>query len=353
MKTKTIWKIHSWLGLLAGIPLIVIAFTGSVLVFKDEINAVLIPERVLVEPTEDGPLSLNARVAALQNSLPQHEVAGIAFYPQPERADFVFVIEHGDDEWLHVFQNPFTGEVLGEPLATESELMGWFLELHYTLLAGEVGIAVCGVVAVLLCLLGASGFFVYRKFWKSFFTLRWRTSARVLTGNLHKRLGVVSAPVFLILGLTGAIWNILHVIDELGHDHHDEVPPAQHLFYNTELSLDSMAEQAVEHIPEFQLRYLSFPWEDGRPIRYFGQFEEQSGLRSPYHSTVSFDAQTGEYLTHSRIDDASMVHQIYDMFTPLHFGTFGGWVTRVLWCLLGAAPGYLALSGFFVWWKRR
>lgn len=353
MKTKTIWKIHSWLGLLAGIPLVIIAFTGSVLVFKDEINAQLIPDRVIVAPTEAGALSLDARISALQTALPEHEVAGIAFYPQPERADFVYVIEHGTDEWLHVFQNPYTTEVLGKPRSTDSELMGWFLELHYTLLAGEIGVAICGVLAVLLCLLGITGFFIYRKFWKNLFTLRWRASARVLTGNLHKRLGVISAPVFMILGLTGAVWNLLHVFEELQHDHHDEVPPAQHLFYNKGLSFDKMAGEAIDYIPEFNLRYLSFPWEAGRPIRYYGEFIRQSGLRSPYHSTVSFDAETGIYQAHARIDEAPVVHQIYDTFTSLHFGTFGGWVTRVFWCVLGAAPGYLALSGFFIWWKRR
>lgn len=354
MKTKTLWKIHSWLGLLAGVPLLVIALTGSVLVFKDELNALLIPERVLVEPLAEGPLPLEERLAVLQAELPDHEVTGWAFYEPPERADFVYVMEHGDNEWLHVYQNQYTGEILSRPGATESELTGWLLVLHYTFLGGHAGMAVCGVLAVLLCLLGATGFFIYRRFWKNLLTFRWSGNLRLLSGDLHKRLGVVSAPVFLILGLTGAYWNLEHVVHEIrahsaGEDHE---PIMERRLYRSGLEIDALARQARETIPGYQIRYLSFPWDEGLPMTFYGEFEQQNPLRSAYHSTVSFDAETGEYLSFTRIDEASAWRQVYDAFTPLHFGTFGGWATRVLWCVLGLAPGLLAVSGSFIWWKR-
>jgi len=354
MKTKTIWKIHSWLGLLAGLPLLVIALSGSILVFKDEINAWIIPEKVLVEPAPAGRLPLEQRLDALQAGLPEHEVTGWAFYTQPERADFVFVMERGDNEWLHVFQNPYTGEILCEPTATTSELMGWILELHYTFLAGPIGMFVCGLLAILLCLLGLTGFCIYRKFWKNFFTFRWRTSLRLLSGNLHKRIGVVSAPVFLILGVTGAIWNASHVLHELEHlaeEEHD--PIMEQRLYATDIPLDRMDAESREKMADFRVRYISFPWEAGRGFTFWGELVDQNPFRSPYNSTVSFDADAGIYKGQTRITEASIWKQVYDAFTPLHFGTFGGWISRTLWCLLGAAPGFLALSGTFIWWKRR
>jgi uncharacterized iron-regulated membrane protein len=353
MKTKTIWKLHSWLGLLAGIPLLVIALTGSLLVFKDEINAWLIPEKVLVEP-QSAELPLEQRLDALQNGLPRHEVTGWAFYNEPERADFVFVMERGDNVWLHVYQNPYTGEILSEPATTTSELMGWILELHYTFLAGHIGTAVCGILAILLCLLGVTGFFIYRKFWKNFFSFRWRSSWRLLSGNLHKRIGVVSAPVFLILGLTGAFWNLDHILHELEHlaeEEHD--PMMKERLYATDIPLDAMVAKSRETMDDFRVRYISFPWEKGLGITFWGELEGQSPLRSPYNSTVAFEAEQGEAQGHTRITEASLWTQIYDAFTPLHFGTFGGWISRTIWCVLGAAPGALALSGCFIWYKRR
>lgn len=356
MKTKTIWKLHSWLGLLAGVPLLVIALSGSLLVFKDEINAWLIPEKVLVEPQPTGTLPLEQRLDALQAGLPEHEVTGWAFYNEPERADFVFVMERGDNEWLHVYQNPYTGEILSEPATTTSDLMGWLLELHYTFLAGHIGMAVCGILAVMLCLLGATGFFIYRKFWKNFFSFRWRTSLRLLSGNLHKRVGVISAPVFLVLGLTGAWWNIDHLVHELEHLTEDEAehdPIMARRLYATDIPLDRMEAEGRETMPDFRVRYISFPWEEGLGFTFWGELVDQNPFRSPYNSTVAFDAEEGTVQGYTRITEASLWAQIYDAFTPLHFGTFGGWMSRILWCVLGAAPGALALSGCFIWYKRR
>lgn len=356
LKTKTLWKWHAWLGLVAGLPLLVIALSGSVLVFKDELNAVLVPQEVLVTPSSGGEeLGLEERLAVLQEQLPDHEVTGWAFYDAAERADFVYVIERGDSEWLHVFQDPYTGELLSRPARTESKITGWVLMLHYTFLGGHIGMAVCGVLAVLLCLLGITGILIYRRFWVGFLTFRWRTSLRLLSGNLHKRVGLVSAPVLLLLGLTGGWWNIAHVVEEIRHgvagEEHEPVVTKR--LYASDLPLDRLAGVATRRLPGFQINYLSFPWQEGGAVRFFGSFADDHPLRSPYHSTVSFDAATGEPLGHQHIGDTSLWQQTYDTFGPLHYGTFGGLATRILWCVLGSAPAFLALSGFVVWWKRR
>lgn len=357
MKIKTIWKIHSWLGLIAGIPLLVIALTGSLLVFKNELNAWLIPEQARVEPSPDGPLSLVDRLAALQVGLPSHEVTGWSLGQGPRDADFVYVMAYGHNEWLHVYQNPYTGEILSEPAPLNAQFMEWLLDLHYTLLADHVGMAICGLLAILLCLLGVTGFYIYRKFWKNLLSFRWRTSLRQLSGNLHKRVGVLSAPILLILGVTGAWWNIDHVLHEIEHhaeeDEGHEAYKIRERLYATNLPLDNLAQQARATIPDYKINYIGFPWEPGVNIIFWGSFTGQSSLRSQHHSTVAFDANAGTYVNYSRIDDASTWKQVHDAFEPLHYGTAGGLFTRILWCVCGFAPGFLALSGCFIRWKRR
>jgi len=37
---------------------------------------------------------------------------------------------------------------------------------------------------------------------------------------------------------------------------------------------------------------------------------------------------------------------------PLHFGTFGGNFTRVLWIFVGLAPPILYVTGLLMWWNR-
>jgi uncharacterized iron-regulated membrane protein len=38
--------------------------------------------------------------------------------------------------------------------------------------------------------------------------------------------------------------------------------------------------------------------------------------------------------------------------TPLHYGTFGGTFTRVLYILLGFVPLVLFVTGLAMWWNR-
>jgi uncharacterized iron-regulated membrane protein len=354
MKTKTLWRLHSWLGLFAGVPLLLIACSGSVLVFKDEINALLRPAEVRVEPLESGRKSYDALYQSAANELTRHEIVGWAIYPDPARADFLYVMKHGGEEFLSATLDPYTGGLLQEPRALDEGAMGWLLALHFQLLAGRVGEAVTGVLALLLCLLGASGFLVYRRFWKHFLTLRWRTGWRSLAGQLHKRVGVLSSPVFLLLGLTGAYWNIAHTVEEIANPHEPLAEGARHGGHLApEVSLDRVVADSEARVPGYSANYISLPFHPGEPIRIFGDYIDQGPLRSPYHTVVHYDSTTGEHLETARIEDASAWRQTVDSFEPLHFGTFGGLPVRILWCVVGSAPGFLAISGTFIWWKRR
>ena len=73
-----------------------------------------------------------------------------------------------------------------------------------------------------------------------------------------------------------------------------------------------------------------------------------------------FDANDGALKEVTDIRHASLWEKIDDSFELLHFGTFGavygrGWdvTVKVLWSLLGLAPGILAFSGFLLWRARR
>ena len=83
----------------------------------------------------------------------------------------------------------------------------------------------------------------------------------------------------------------------------------------------------------------------------YGAIQGQSTLRSPYGSRVSFDAQSGELLSSSRIQEGPYFSQFLDSFRPLYYGNFGEIFTRLIWCVLGMSTGILAVSGCLVWWK--
>jgi uncharacterized iron-regulated membrane protein len=351
---KRLWQFHSWLGLVAGLGLIVIGLTGSLLVFHDELEAALNPKLVTVAPAPAGRLPASKLLISAERQLPGYSVAGWLYrLDEPKKADLLYVRKHGSPDWLFATANQYTGEILASPRLGTETFTGWLLDLHYQLLADHTGLLIAGLLALGLFLLGLTGIYLYRDFWKNVFTFRWGRSRRILFSDIHKFVGTTSVAFNLILGFTGAWWNLTHVIGHWIEGHGDDEKPAAAIRYYAEpLNLDALIADTAQRIPGYLPR-LSLPSDDGGwPITFHGQAPGHF-LTGPYGSTVSYDAQTHVFKAAHDIRQAGLWSRIADTFTPLHYGTFGGLPVKILWCLGGLTPGILAVTGFIMWRLRR
>jgi uncharacterized iron-regulated membrane protein len=352
---RRLFFLHSWLGLLAGLGLILIGLTGSVLVFKDELDGVLFPKMVKADPAGRERLPFDVLLASAKKAVPGHEVMWWDKAREPDRADFVYVVVHGTEIWKGITMNPYTGELLAGPMEREDTITGWALSLHYSFLADHVGEFIAGLCGAMLFFLGITGVWMYRGFWKTLFLLRWGRSARIFFSDFHKMVGITSVAFNLVLGFTGGWWNLRHII---GHMFEEEAPEgAQPQFitkshYADTLSIDALVKKAQEAIPGFTASSVSLPGAPELGITIYGQ-AGNGVLTSPYGSSVMFDQQTGELKEAKDLRQGNVWAKIEDTFRPLHFGNFGGIPVKILWCIGGLTPGILAVTGFIMWWKRR
>lgn len=350
---KRLWQLHAWLGITCGLALLVIGLSGSLLVFHEELEAWFNPHLVSVGPLLSGRLAPGELLERVRAATPGHEVTGWLYNRHaPELADVAYVIEHGTSQWKLVTVNPYTGGLLGGPMTDHGLLTGWLLEFHYTFFSEHAGLWITGVLGIVLCTLGITGVWIYRRFWRSLFTLRWRESRRIFFSDFHKMVGISSVAFNLLLGFTGAYWNLTHVIGEWVTGEPDDVPVTGPMLA-AEYPLDAVIADARERLPGFEANYVSLPWVAGGDVVLWGSFEDAGWLRSPYGSTATYDAQSGTYKGMFDIRTAGAWAQTVDSFRPLHFGDFGGLPVKVLWCLAGLAPGALAVSGGAIWWVRR
>ncbi len=350
---KFLFKLHSWTALLAVIPLLVICLTGSLLVFKHEIDRLLMYDNVVVPDNSSQRLPMDDLLARINTQYTEHQVTGWLFHNDPQRADLVYLIANGTDTWTYLLLDGYTGTVLAEPVPLDHYITDWLLELHYTLLLGDAGLLVAGLFSIGLLILGISGIILHRKFWKNFFTLRWNKRLVIYFSDLHKIVGVIASPVLLILGFTGSWWNIDNFIHELqehadGHTHY----LMTERLYNEQLSIDELLKTSSRELDGFTTNYLSLPWEPGAAITAWGTVPSNNPLSSRYSSTVSFNSQTGELIGTTDIRNTGIGPAIVDSFEELHYGTFGGLTTRVLWAILGLAPLILSVTGITLWFKR-
>ncbi|MES2474798.1 MAG: PepSY-associated TM helix domain-containing protein [Verrucomicrobiota bacterium] len=350
---RRIYQLHSWLGLIAGLALLVIGLTGSLLVFKQEIDGQLAPDLVLqADPTQPR-LDHDAFLATLQGHLPNHKIVGWGKGPSPGSADAVYAVKVGETEGKMFYADPATGMPRNTDLEKHETVSDWLLKLHYTFFADHVGELIVGLFGIVFCALGITGVILYRNFWKTLFRLRWKMSARIFFSDVHKMVGISSTAFNLVLGITGAWWNLSHLIGHLAEEVPEPVVKTVERQWADTVSIEKLVADARAKLPGYKANWISLPFESGGDVMMFGGTEDQGVLRSPYGSIVVFNGATGELKSATKANEVGLWGQVLDAFRPLHFGNFGGLPVKILWSLGGLAPAILALSGTFLWWKRK
>src|SRR6478752_2669361 len=90
---KAFWRnIHLYLALASGLVILVICFTGSVLVFEKEFQQTLYPERYFVKPL-NVQLSLDSVIQKFEASVKDTKVSGVKLYADPQRSLEVSYVE--------------------------------------------------------------------------------------------------------------------------------------------------------------------------------------------------------------------------------------------------------------------
>lgn len=356
---KTLFKIHSWVALIAIIPLIVISITGSVLVFKSEIDGLLMPNSHFVVKALPERLPIDKLIAKTERTYPNYIVVSWEIF-NDDTADRVYLIKRGTEQWAKLHLNQYTGDILSEPVGTSHYFTDWFLELHYTFLLndfknlpGQTGTVLGFFFAVFLLVLGISGLIIYRKFWRRLFSVRWRATLQIVLSDIHKMTGVLGSPIIIILAITGGYFNWAvwyhEVIEHAQEEHYVLTNP----LYSHDISLQQILDDSKKQISTFNGTFLVLPLEPDENITLFGEVSTTNPLASEYANTITYNKLTGEHMANWDIREVGIGWQVIDSFRKLHFGYFAGLVSKVLWAVIGLSPVWLAGTGFYLWLTRR
>jgi uncharacterized iron-regulated membrane protein len=66
-------------------------------------------------------------------------------------------------------------------------------------------------------------------------------------------------------------------------------------------------------------------------------------------NAVWLDPDTDDVLIVAKGEDLSLHQRISEMADPLHFGTFGGLITKIVWFLFGALLTGLSVTGVMIY----
>lgn len=361
---KTLYKLHSYLALLALVPLFIVSVTGSILVFKTEIDQWLMPNAAALpyQPAGEGTFArknLDELKQNIESSFPGYILGSWELFSDGKEADRVYLIKKGTDEWYKIYFDPYENTILSQPVSLTSNLTDWLLNLHYTFMLNGLGDehsqwgTILGLLAaIILTFLGISGLIIHRKFWLQLLHLRIGRSFRIFSGDLHRLVGAWASPVILILGITGIYFNAIEYYHEVFEHPAEEHYEPQAPLYADDISFNFLIEDSRAQLKNFTPTYLLFPYEPEINITIFGYQPGRNPFASNYASTVTYDRQNGALVAAVDGRHASASTQVFDSFRELHFGSFAGLPSKIIWCLLGLSPLLLGLTGFYIWLHR-
>ncbi|QQP94278.1 PepSY-associated TM helix domain-containing protein [Lysobacter enzymogenes] len=388
---RSAWRWHFYAGLLVMPFLLVLALTGAVYLFHDEIeDAVHAPLRFAPQRRADLPLSrlLDAARAAYPG-----EVTRIDLPADPRRTAQVFVTPTRGEP-LRVFVDPGSARVHGAFVYTRT-LVGFADTMHGSLLLGRFGDALVETAACWALLLVATGAYLWwprGRGWRAALWPDWRARGRGFWRSLHASVGAWTAALIVFLILTGLPWagvwgELLRAgLQPLGlgypaeHRHHaaaaprvgqavgdapwtlrDAPLPASHAHHGAghgaghdasrgaaaDIGIDAAVRTLAAHGLRGDYR-LSLPHGADGVYTAVVYPDRPQGQR-----TVHVDRYSGAVAGDTGFADYGLGAKAVELGVQLHMGRYFGRANQIVMLLPCLGIVALSVSGAWMWWKRR
>ena len=412
---RRIWRYHFYSALFAGPLLVMLAITGLVILYTQPIHDLTDASVRKVTPSISSvPLDQQVQAAAKT-----HKELSISQVVPPEAADRPTMVEltNGDQYYLDVFVDPYTGTVLGER-ESGNDIVGISTRLHgwlnndavtvtlpslshvmnpdnpatVTIPAGDVVIEIAAIWGLVLAL---SGIYLWwpRKSQhnKPLFKVRWSKGGRLRWRDLHSSVGVVLALILAFFILSGMPWS--------RYWGGDFSTAASKVTPNKEISAPTSATVTMGDVDRFGHR---IPWatrEDpqalsgsptaAQPARMswsdINRVATAEGMLPGYsilppadslvdpakpeygafvlsnpwpgkvqdEKVVYVDQFTGRTLATSSSAEWGKIQQVTEWGVQNHMGTQYGLVTRIIMTIGCVLTVVSFVTSIVLWWKRR
>ncbi len=350
---RWIFWLHLWAGLIAALYVIVIGVSGSALVFREELERGFRPR---LSPVDGMQADIDGAVAAFRATRPGWDLTWLRL-PDAPTAPLEVWLEKGHQRTID-FIHPASGAVLS---ANEKalDLLHWFVELHFNLLAGRTGRIVNSAGAAALLFLAVSGMILWWPgiaSWRRGLTVLWTARPPRLNYDLHRAAGFWTLALLLAWALSGINFGFAKefraVVAKLLPMHKAEKLPAAPPLAGTAIaSYASLVRAAELAVPNATTTWVRGNDNPKRLALVYRVPPGQEGVAAGFTS-VYLHPRNAQVLAvrppERRLAGDSFMHWLI----RLHFGDFGGPLVKALWVLLGLTPPLLAVTGILAWWYR-
>jgi len=359
---KTLFQLHWFFGISAGLVLALMGITGATVSFQDEILNVLNPSVLQVEKQVSGvlpPVELVERIEAasgkkvsmLSVETDSGHAAKVFFTPPPGQ-------RRGEMRYV----DPYTAELMGD--ATGQDFFGFVLQLHRFLAIGDTGRNITGACTLILVFFCLSGLYLrwprqWNK-WRAWLTLDWKKKGRSFNWDLHSVAGTWCLVFYLLAALTGLSWSyewynkgLTRLLSDAPQNERvrggrGPVPsgPAPTADYAAIWS--SIYSAAGPALSAYNIR---MPPVAGQPATVFYLLKTSPHDRAL--NQITLDPATGIVKQHDRYSDKSLKAQLLTSIYALHVGSYFGIVGRIILTITALTMPLFFVTGWMLYLDRR
>lgn len=234
---RSMWRVHFYSGMFALPFILLMAVTGLVILYTGPIEQWTEGDVRSVTATTAEYVSFDEQAAAVQQAYPDGTVSDLT--PPADRSSSTrFFVDDGSASGVHVYVDPYTGEVLGTTtpgggvVGLSNRLHGFLNNESITVplpavgalwdggpvmrdyVLGDLVLEILGVWTLVLIASGAYLFWPRRsrhsngsKGQRKLFAVRWSAGGRARWRDLHGLAGFVMIPVMVLTIISGMAWS--------------------------------------------------------------------------------------------------------------------------------------------------
>lgn len=359
-------KIHLWLGLLIGLLVFILAITGCLYAFQEEIQNYTESYRH-VEAQEKSYLKPSDIQVIAAKTLPGKNLHAIKYNGYEKSLEAIYY--HPEPLYYYTaYLNPYTGEVL-KVNNMEEGFFRFILNGHFYLwLPPEIGQTVVATVTALFVLMLISGFILWlpRKIrqMKARLWFNWNKQTRWRRKNydFHNISGIYAMIFGLFFAITGLYWGFPQFADGYyklmgGKKELLYSEPESNLRYLAKadsIPLNVVWEIMRKDYPQAVSIEVHPPESPASPIAANANLQAGTYWKTDYRY---FDQYSLEEMNvnhiYGRLSDQKFADYLVKMNYDLHTGAVIGLPGKIIACIFSLIIGILPITGFIIWYGRR
>lgn len=355
-------QLHLWLGVSSGLVVFIVALTGSLLVFEEELEPVINKQLHVVEvPAKAEPLALDQLKSVVSKAYPEKRISRIVIEPAAERT-VIFELTEGKKEkdFFTVGVNPYTAAVTD----TRNENDAFFhvvLQLHRYLCMEETGKVITGIACVMFLVIQITGLVLWwpnRKNKKQRFTIKWNAKFKRLNWDLHAVFGFYVLPFVFLIAATGLVWsykwvnNLIYITFDGKPQQKREAPANSTATGRAEYgALARIYSETNRQLPHQGKIQITVPESDSLSITV-SKVDETASV-SNVVDFLYFDQNNGNLTGKRLYDQETRGMKVRRLVYPIHTGSIWGWPTKILAFIVTLIAASLPVTGIVIWLGRK